>query len=191
MVDVLNCLEGPASQGGPLADLRLGESAVAALFFTTTGAKTVLHWEPDQSVSSYVICAGEGCPLCAIGDRAKEYVLLPVIEIQSSSVKVLRIPPGRGPGTLASQIAPFLRKTNSTDTAALISRSGTTYTVVEKALSAHADRGVDAVKAYEAAVKEGLKLADTFKSFSIEELAEIPRVRRLLEAFDTKGESTK
>jgi hypothetical protein len=67
--------------------------------------------------------------------------------------------------------------------AIVITRAGFEYVVQHRPLAAAADRGEQVVKAFLTDIDEGLKLSSVVRHLSREEMVEIPRIRRLLDAF--------
>ena len=180
MVDLRDFFGGSNPAAAPLEELRLGEDPVVILLFTAEGEHALLHYVKDETVRSYVACLGKGCPLCMTGSRPKAFLLLAVYEIESDTVKTLRIPSRRGSTTLAGQLLPHLKAPDMSNTALMISRTGGTYSVHSRPLGPNANRGETAISAFLQSMKDGLQLVQAFPSMTASEMAEIPRVSRLL-----------
>jgi hypothetical protein len=190
MVDFFDLLNDLPSDGDTrLEEARVGEDPLAFLVFTTEAEPASMHFEKDESVNSYVICPGKACPICWLGSRAKEFILLPIRDVESGQVKVLRVSTRRGPASLLDQLRVHLGAPDSPDRLLVLSRKGNVYHLKVERLGPDADRGAVAIEAFVEARKNGLKLASAFTSLSAEELSELGRIRKLLDArgFGTPG----
>lgn len=183
MADFLDYMDGAAGGGvARLEEMRLNEEPTMALAFTRDGDTCRLHYEKDESVGSYVLCPGPGCPLCALGMRPREYFLMPLLDVETTSVKVLRIAVRRGPTTLFDQLKPHIKADKPTDRLLLLVRVNSKYSVTSEPLAPGADRGTAAIERYLKDRKEGLDLTAAFTRMTAEELCGVERIRKLLEA---------
>jgi hypothetical protein len=184
MADILAAFDAAHQASNPLRAVRLSESPTAILAFTTDADEADLHFERDPTVNAYVLCPGTGCPLCHLAQQPEHFQLLPVVNIERRAVEVLRISMKRGPGTLAAGLLPHLRDPHIDEKYFVITRSGAVHAVVARPLGERADRCVDVIQAFRSGREGGLSLLTAFHSYSAEDLAEVPRVRRLLDADD-------
>ena len=174
-----------AGDGAPstITELRLGAEPAMTLLFTPECQEVLLHYVADESVRSYVQCPGEGCPICYTGSSPSRFDLLPLFDVESGIVKVLRIPDNRRPTGLAAKLVPHLKDKDVADKLILISRQGTTdYSVEARPLGPDANRGEVEINAFVERVDEGLQLRGAFPEMTPAELAEVPKVAARLEA---------
>ncbi len=172
--------EGPTTQ---LHELKLNENPSMVLFFTIEHTEDVpLHFQDDKEVDGYVPCPGEECPNCEIGDKSQAFLLLPAYSLDSRRVSVLKVSRRRGPGTLLGQLLPHLGGDDTTKKFFVLRRSGrsSTFEVSVRPLPQEADHGEDAIAAFLAAHKEGLKLSSAFPQYTAEELRRLPKVANRL-----------
>lgn len=165
-----------------LQELRLGKEPSMVLLFTEEAEDVLLHYEKDEAVRSFVPCPGKDCPLCYVGSAPQKFLLLPVYNIETCRVEVLRIPTTRGPETLVASLLPLLKDPNISNKLFLLSRNIARYRVEIHDLSEDADRGIDAIQSFMEACGNGLKLVSAFPQWSAKELAGVERIRRKLDA---------
>jgi len=183
MVDLFQLVEGvDDSQTGALRELRLNQEPAAIMAFTSDVDVALLHYEIDEAVRGYVPCPGTGCPSCFLGSAPQRFGLLPVLNVESREVEVLRIPTRRSAGSLAAALLPLLKDSDISDKVVMISRQGSRFTARSQPLAENGDRCASAIEAFLAARKDGLKLVSAFPKLSAAELAEVERVRRKLAA---------
>lgn len=183
MPDLFEVLEGGESENlQPIRELRLGPEPAMVLLFARDVEEAYLHYEPDESARGYLVCPGKGCPYCDLGSAPGRVALLPIYNIESGTVEVLRIPTRAEPGSLGALLTPFTRDPEIANKVLLISRSGSRYRVEAKPLSENADRGVEAIRTFLEARKAGLSLKSAFLQPTADEMREIPRLRRKLDA---------
>jgi len=162
--------------------LRIRKEPSMIILFTQEIETVNLHYEEDEAIRSYVQCPGSGCPLCHIGSKPAQFDLLPVYSIDSGNVEVLRISSRRGPGSLLTALAPFLKDPNISNKLFLVSRSGMQYRVECRDLGEKADRGEIEIQAFLKQLENGLELRNAFPFYPPADLAEIERVRKKLNA---------
>jgi hypothetical protein len=181
---VANLLDALPQADGPemLELVRLSKTPTLVQLFTADGAKVRLHYEEDETVRSYLPCPGDGCPLCYLGRAAEENFLLPAVSIKTGQVGVLRISLTRSPWSLAAGITPHLDSPDIADKVFEITRDGNRYRVQALPLGEDADRNERAIKGYLAACENGLRPSSALPEYTVAELAEVPSIRRLLNA---------
>lgn len=173
----------PADEAPRLELVRLGPEPSMLLFFTTEAEPALLHFLKDDAVFSYVPCPGNECPVCYVASRARESVLMPVVNIESKRVEVLRVARSFGTDGLLMALRPHLRDDHAfADKLFLIRREGARFYVDVRPLGEHADRCEAAVGAFLRDNSEGLSLLSAFPSFTATELAEVESVRAKLDA---------
>ncbi len=182
MVDLRDFLACGEGGDGDVAELKLGRDPAMVLLFTTEVEQTKLHYVDDESVKAYANCPGPGCPLCQLGARPVEFLLLPVIDVQTGTVRVLRVATRRGAGALLTELKPHLNRSDSCDTVLLLSRNGNAYNAKARTLGKSANRHEDAVAAFLKRREDGLKLDGVFASLTAEDLREVPSIRNKLDA---------
>lgn len=171
--------EGPP----PLVELRLGEQPAMAQLFTAIAEPTRLHYLDDETVRAYVACPGTGCPVCYTGSPPKDFYLLPVLDIESGLVKVLRVPGNRWSNGLPAKLLPYLQDPDVRSKVFLISRIGSNYTVESRPNADSGNRGDAVIKEFLDRFQSGLRLSSAFPAMSPAELAEVPKVANRLSAF--------
>jgi len=174
--------EGAGEAPSILNELRLGTEPAACLLFEDDTQEVSLHYESDPSVRSYVICPGPGCPACFLGSAPKEFGLLPVLNIESGEVEVLRVSRQRGPGALLDGLLPIVKRSDLADLLVLIRRAGMRYSVSTQPLAEGATRHEQVIAAFQEAMQGGLRLSSAFYAPTASELAETERIRRKLDA---------
>jgi len=177
---ILNATDDNASL--PLREVRLGKEPALVLLFTSDVDEVKLHFEEDETVRSYVPCPGDRCPRCFLGSAPGEFYLLPVVNIDSGEVEVLRISAGRGPGALLSLLRPHIQAPDPSQNVLSISRNGSRYRIESSKISEHADRGTRAIESFLAERSAGLQLVSVFPALTAVEMSELPRTARKLEA---------
>ena len=176
---------GGDGQPSQLQELRLGSDPAMVLLFTADTADVGMHFVDDPSVNSYVICPGKGCPVCHLGSAAVATMLLPVYEIGTRTIRVLRVPKRRQPGSLAACILPHVAGGKPSDRLLAITRNGAKYTVVAHDVAAAANRGEDVVRAFIAGTDTDAQLKSAFKLMTPEELADVPAIANKLATLGT------
>jgi hypothetical protein len=169
-------------QNTALSELRLGVEPTMALLFTADCDDVRLHYIGDESVKAYVICPGAGCPACHCAVEPQLFNLLPVLDVASGTVKVLRISARRQRGGLGPLLVPLLRSQDVGSRVILISRNVAQYRVESRPLGMHADRGEAAIKAFLDQKAGGLKLESAFPQMTHEELSDVPSIAAKLAA---------
>ena len=183
MISLIDFYTGSEGDANPtLSEMRLGSEPAMALLFTADAQETRLHYIGDESVRSYVVCPGTGCPACHCGVEPRQFNLLPVFDVAACAVKVLRVSARRQQDGLGPLLLPHLRDKAIASKLILISRNGATYTLEARLLAAHANRGEAAIKAFLDELQAGLKLETSFPRMSPEELAEVPAITAKLAA---------
>lgn len=172
-------------QPSQLQELRLGSDPAMVLLFTADTADVGMHFVDDASVNSYVICPGQGCPVCHVGSAAIPTMLLPVYEIGSRTIRVLRVPMRRQPGTLAACITPHVAGGKPSTRLLAITRNGAKYAVVAHQISPAADRGDDVIRDFVSLPDTDVRLKSAFRAMTPEELADIPAVANKIATLGT------
>jgi len=163
--------------------MRVGAEPVLALFFSRDSEPVRLHYESDETVQSYLHCAGAGCCICQLGAAPTRFLLLSVYSLESRAVEVLRVSEARGPGKLRTELGILQEQEDLASTLVSIARGKNyRYTVQVRPLGEHADRGSAAIESFLRARKGGLRLSMAFLTMSPLEMAEVPRIRRKLDA---------
>lgn len=165
-----------------LEELRLGPEPTMVIAFTRDVEDVSFHYEDDESARGYIVCPGENCPACHLGAQPVPTWLLPAYSIEDEDIRVLRIPKRRAASSLATHLMPLLRRPDIGDQMLLITRNGAKYAVEARTLAKNASRGEAAMSEFLARWKEGLKLSSAFVHLTPEEYAEVPRIRRKLDA---------
>lgn len=191
MVDLLEAIGSDEPEyPQTLEQVRLGTDPTFLLLFTKDVDIAALHYLSDPEAGGYVICPGANCPLCYCGKASKQVCLLPVVDVASRSVRVLRVSKARNPGALLSALLPHLEGGDLVDKLFAVARNGAKFTVTVQALGPNADRCTAVVQGFLEARKQGLDLLSAFASYSATDLADVAEVRRLLDAcggWDPKG----
>ena len=183
MTNLLDFYSGADGEPMPtLSEMKLGQEPAMAMLFTPDSEEVRLHYVSDDAVRAYVVCPGSGCPLCYCAVEPKTYHLLPVLDMESGMVKVLRIPARRQPDGLGPLLVPHLRDEAIASKVILISRNGAKYTVEARALGANAKRGEHQIKAFVDDREAGMTLGSAFPHMTPEELAEVPTIAAKLDA---------
>lgn len=181
MADIIDAFE-VGSDPDRLEVVRLGANPTLLMFFTREAEAARMHWEDDPTVRSYVPCPGNRCPLCYAHEAPTDFQLLPALEVEKKKVGVLMVSMARGPSSLAAQLLPHLRDQQVQDKLVLVSRDRSDYSVDVRPLGERADRCLGVIQAFVKARDAGLGLLTAFRTFSVVELAEVPRVRAKLDA---------
>lgn len=165
----------------PLTELKVGADPAMVIFFTTETEAVLLHYEQDPAVHSYLVCPGPDCPICRLGSKPEKFGLIPVVNVDSQDVEVLRVPSKRGADALLPQLAEFLRAPNLDGRGALISRDKSyRWRLTSVALEEHSDRGELAVQRFLDRMAAGSDLASAYYRPTAAELADVDRIKRRL-----------
>jgi hypothetical protein len=159
-----------------LTEMRLGREPAMAMLFTAECEAARLHYIADDSVRSFLVCPGHGCPLCFAGVEPDSFHLLPVFDVEAAAVRVLRISARRQIGGLGALLVPHLRDKGIASKIVLIARNGPKYSVEVRPLAPHADRGEAQIKTFLDKQQAGLKLESAFLHMTAGELAEVPSI---------------
>ena len=186
--DLLGDADGAQFQR--LRELRLRKEPALVVLFTDDADEVALHYEEDPEVRAYVPCPGAACPLCYIGSPPQDYILLPIVNLESRAVEVLKISKVRGPGTLRAALAPMLEDPSIASKLVFIRRVGMDYRVESRDLPPSTSRCEDAVAAFIEARNAGLKFDSAFVHRTSAELAEVERIKRKLEIIGGYGQGT-
>jgi hypothetical protein len=183
MPELFDLLDDPTPDSpDQLRPLILREEPVLVIAFTTDVDEMRDHFEKDPTVNTYVACPGIGCPLCFLKAAATDVVLLPLLNLEDQEVQVLRVPKRYILGSLGSIIFPILRRPDLTDNTLALSRANRRYRVDVQPLADTADRCTEVIEEYLARRRNGLKLTDAVLHLTAQELADVPRIRRKLDA---------
>lgn len=175
-------------EAGPLRHLeeqRIGGDPAMVILFTSESAEAQMHFIEDPTVRGYVICPGRGCPACHAGTAPVLMLLLPVFDVTTRAVRVLRIPARRHPGSLLSLIMAHLPKDKPTNRMLAITRNGMKYSVVAHQVAPTADRGEEVIRDFLQHHEMGLKLESAFQRVTCEELADVPQIANRLSMLGT------
>jgi hypothetical protein len=171
-----------SSQPASITELRLGTEPATVRLFTSDVEAARLHWESGEPYRTYIVCPGPGCPVCFLGSAPQNCGLIPVYNLETRSVEVLRFSTRQSPGSLVTLLMQLLRDEGIAEKVVLLSRDGSRYSARSQPLAADADHGDAAIASFVEAQKVGLKLAGAFPQPAAAELAEVERVRRKLDA---------
>ena len=171
-----------ASQPAGITELRTGTEPATVRLFTSEVETARIHYESGEPFRTYVICPGTGCPVCHIGSAPQQCGLLPVYNLETRAVEVVRFSIRQVPGALVTLLMQLLRDEGIAEKVVLLSRDGSRYTARSQPLGEDADHGDAAIASFIEAQQAGLKLAGAFAQPTAAELAEVERVRRKLDA---------
>jgi hypothetical protein len=188
VVEFFSVFESTGSAGGSreLEELILSDQPATVMVFSSSLEDVQLHYEKEGALRGYTVCPGAGCPFCKLDEKPRAYWLMPVLDLGSDKVKVLRLSEARGSKSLVGQLSPYMKRADTADIALRITRVGFDHTVKAVPIAEHADRGAAAVQAFQTAQPD---LRSVYRHLTVEEIAEIARVRKLLDALkiDTKA----
>lgn len=176
-----------------LSEQKFGKESREIVYFTLSGEELGLHFEPSEpSIKGFFRCPRENCPYCRFSKPPAETLLLPVISVEDGDVKTLRhpLPTGR------QDARALLPQIMALDDSGALTTSYVMVTSPEKGrYEVEAFPGDVAAMGDLTAVKEFVELynagkiflADTFAAPTIEELNQVPWVRRKLEIERLRG----
>ena len=176
-----------------LSEQKFGKESREIVYFTLSGEELGLHFEPSEpSIKGFFRCPRENCPYCRFGKPATETLLLPVISVEDGDVKTLRhpLPTGRQDArALLPQIMALDDSGTLADSYIMVSSPEKGRYEVEAVPGDVAAMGdLTAVKEFVALYNAGkIFLADTFAAPTVEELNQVPWVRRKLEIERLRG----
>lgn len=174
-----------------LPEMRLGKDKTPMFFFGRYMETVQLHYNEQQCDvdKGYFVCPGKDCPFCRYGKAAVTTHLMPVLSVENGDVRTLRVPvPGGGrqdAQAMLPQIKKLHREGKLSTKAIVMKRDGMKVTMQDRPVNAAAMGNLAAVKAFTEAYAAGeVALADTFRTYSPAELAQVPWVqtRRQMEA---------
>lgn len=170
-----------------LTPFRINESTTPCLIFSPDHEDVDIHWIEFQEKKGYVQCNGEGCPLCATGNKSYSRLLMPVLNFNSQEIEILAITDACNPGAALPQILPVFDRTELT--MMLISRQRNKFTIDLRPLPENVDAGQAKIEAFNTAYSNGdLKLNSIFEKCTNEELAAIPSIKMLLQCYGITAE---
>ncbi|MBK9386593.1 MAG: hypothetical protein IPN34_17405 [Planctomycetes bacterium] len=190
MTSLLNWGAGDAG-GQRITDVYLDREPRLVILFTAAMEEASLHFIADPSVRRSALCPGSGCPLCGLGGAPQLTALLPLYDVESAQVKVLKISSARGPASLRSVLVRHLANPNIANLAVLLRKeSNYSYVAEARPLAATAGRGEEAIRAFMLERQEGLELCEALWRPSASELCELPTIRAKLDAIGGLPSST-
>ncbi|MDF5544527.1 hypothetical protein P3707_26915, partial [Vibrio parahaemolyticus] len=110
-----------------LEQARVGESATPFMAFSVEHEDVNIHWIDTPEKKGYILCNGNGCPLCRAGNKAYNRLLLPVFNFSSRQVEILAITDATHPKAALPQILPVFDAVEPM--MILMSRHRNSYTV--------------------------------------------------------------
>jgi hypothetical protein len=184
-----NALEAWKQEAGAapasVEEARLDQNERLVVPFTTSVARTQVHYLNYPSLRGYVRCNGGGCLLCKIGQRADVRDLWPVYDVVSQAVGVLAVPPNLRPQALKPQLTPVLARLAADERLLLALKKidGYRFAVAVLPLPEDADDGADKIAEFMDRLEAGaIDLAGVYQQLSNSELAALPEVTVTLKA---------
>lgn len=179
-MSVVNLLELDSSATNTQLEIvRIGEDETPIIPFTATGDKLDLHYSDDQEIRGYLHCGGDGCPLCRIGRKIDQRILLPVFLPTAGAVGVLMVPLTRTPLALLPQLLLSLR--SGRREILFLRRDGNKYGVTARPLAEGEEDGAGAIRAFLEQAEAGtIDLGGLVTRLGNDEIAGIPSIARHL-----------
>jgi hypothetical protein len=162
-----------------LDEVRLDQNERLLIPFTTSMARTTVHYLDFTSFRGYVRCNGAGCLLCRVGRKADSRDLLPVYDVVARAVAVLAVPPNVRPQALKPQLLPILARVAANERVllALSKVDSYRYRATPLPLPDEADDGAEQIGEFLGRLESGsADLTAAILRLSNEELAAIPEV---------------
>jgi hypothetical protein len=136
----------------------------------------------DKEKGSY-LCLGDGCcPACDAGIKKTEHIYLPVWDVQSRRVAVLKF--DTRPDGPARTILPFLRlyKSQLAEVVAVLDcRGGGDFTIIAHELQPETDRGALACKQFDDSLEAGtINLRRCVSNLSAQEIGNLKSVKQAM-----------
>lgn len=161
---------------GPLETVRFSLEPKFLVFFTGDAVPIDHHFlEADENLPKrgYYKCLGEECPACKAQIERRSSFLIPVVDLDDCSIKVLRVPKERGNGKLVTELGPVLSLPDPSKTICVISRDRNfKYSIkVQENETFQADVA-PAIKNFKERLEAGeITLSDVIETISTEEMA--------------------
>jgi hypothetical protein len=168
-----------------LEEVRLDQNERLLVPFTTSMARTTVHYLDFASQRGYVRCNGKGCLLCRVGRKADLRDLLPVYDVIAKSVGVLAVPLNIRPQALKPQLIPAIARVAANERLLLAIRKidGYRFTVAALPLPEEADDGAERIAEFLERLESGsADLTTVYVQLSNDELAALPEVAILVKA---------
>lgn len=171
----------------PIEIVKLGENETPVIPFTPEGEALALHYCEETELKGYVRCNGKGCPLCRIGRKVDQRIVLPVYMPTSGVIGALLVPTTRTPHALLPQLLNSVR--SGRREVVFIKREAAKYTVTSRPLADGEQDGAKQIKDFLQKEKNGeIQLEQLVNTLSNEDLTEIPGIARHLELKGITGE---
>lgn len=159
-----------------LRELYLRNEPAIVITFTDDVDEIAVHYEPDDANRGILHCLGAECPYCLIGAKPQRYYLIPVYNVETRAVEVLRVSPYVGPGTLLSVLKNHMSRPDAGSSSLVIILDQKKYSGASRPLDARADRGFDAIARFKAEIETGLTLGSVVRRLTRSEIEAIPRI---------------
>ena len=160
--------------------IKINESEIALIPFTSTGESADLHYCSESEISSYVHCLGEGCLLCQIGRKKDARLLLPVYLPTTNTVGVLSLSRSLRPFALLPQLGPILQA--SEPKVVFVRREGgSKFIVSTRDLTDDMERGEEQIRQFQQDSEAGLiTLRSVYPSLHNHQLAQVTEIAALM-----------
>lgn len=179
------------SQSTTLNELYLRDEPVIVITFTDEADEMNLHFENDPSSRGWLQCIADGCPYCLMGSKPSKFFFMPVYNIETRRVEVLRVSPLKGPGALLSVLMNHIARPDAGNCTLVLVRNDKHYSGASKPLVPGTDNGRDVVARFKEAIASGLTIGSVVRRLTRAEIEVIPRLRPKLEVLGLLSEETR
>lgn len=175
----------PAGTG--LEIVRLNASDKLLVPFMTSVVSTSVHWLEAGDHRGYVRCNGTPCVLCQIGDRPKQFDLLPIYDVMQQQVCVLPIGSDTRPNSLKPRMMEMLRHLKAHPSQRLLvvvsKPTAVTYAVTWQDLPTAVEIRASLTSKFKDRLESGaVRLESVYQQLSNDDLALFPKVASAMEA---------
>jgi hypothetical protein len=155
----------------------LNQNEQPLIFFRTKGVGVNTHFRPGQNI----ICNGDGCILCVLGQRAQKKLLIPAYQPLFGAIGILSVNQSRHPQALLPQLANILKEDGGITLAFIAKVDSSQFTVKAEPLQDGEDFGVDIINAFIEAVTAGqVNMSSIIPTVSNFDLAQAPDIAKMM-----------
>ncbi|WP_299661900.1 hypothetical protein [uncultured Psychromonas sp.] len=158
---------------------RLGEDPTVLMLFSDQFEKENLHYLNYPEKRGYVKCNGQGCSLCAAGNKPFTRILMSAYNVINRQVEVLPMSEANNPNALLPQV---LQASDATEpTLLVVTRKGYKYSVELRPAPSNLDMGQSTIETFNTTFDNGeIKLNSIYPTCTNEELTALPSIQTML-----------
>ena len=186
-LEAFGAAEGTPDDAEPssLRVLTVGRDDAYIGIITKEGFPVTAHFLDDSEgwPRGYVHCLGDECPACQAGMKPNSFIYLPVLELSTAQVALLRVSSLRGPGKLITELERVMDHPHIENLVLKVSREGSyVYSVHVVSEKEHDPDAIRAVQQFRSMLEAGsIEPTASVTKMPSKEMANHPRIQRILQ----------